>query len=100
MNFSQIPPLTMELTALECLKNQCLYFFLTCWLSAERLLSFGLLDLYMLDIGLKETNWSCDPDATNKLLFPLPMQNLALTLDWVNKSVLFYSFHRRNTKNI
>ena len=28
----------------------------------------------MLDIELKETNWSYDPDATNKLSFQLTMQ--------------------------
>ena len=39
--------------------------------------SYSIIFLFMMDIELKETNRSCDPDAGNKLSFQ-PMQNLAL----------------------
>ena len=55
--------------------------------------------MYMLDIGLKKTNKSHDPDAANKLSFPLHAV-FGFDHDWVNKCFLFYSFHRRNTKSI
>ena len=39
--------------------------------------SYSIIFLFMMDIELKKTNLSCDPDAGNKLSFQ-PMQNLAL----------------------
>ena len=49
LNFGQIRPRTVELAALECLKKSFTYLrtiqniFMTCWLSGERSLPFGLL---------------------------------------------------------
>ena len=44
-NFGQIQPWTVELAALDRLKIVLLknFFLLTCWLSGERSLPFGLL---------------------------------------------------------
>ena len=46
-NFGQIQSWTVELASLERLKNLILdNFLMTCWLSVERSLPFGLLVLY------------------------------------------------------
>ena len=63
----------------------------------------SIIFLSMLDIGLKETNKSCDPDVTNKLSFPLPMQYLGLVMIGLIKvfySILFFSSAKHQEHNL
>ena len=54
--FSQIQPLTLELDALDQLKKSFTYLrtiqniLMTCWLSGERSLPFGLLVFFRLTV--------------------------------------------------